>query len=216
MTDSIPQCNPHTVVRTIFDNSLTLVSTKEDELGKLDAAAGDGDHGAGMMRGLRAAHKALLTVDDDLPAGMMLMQAGSAFADAAGGASGALYGMFIMTVGKTLAAGPFDTSAVYAALDAGMAAIAKLGKAKPGDKTMLDALDPFVTALGTAAGQGVELAAAWASALPAAEAGVKATADMIAKRGRSSKLGERSLGTADPGATSMLYLLLSVRDALER
>ena len=206
-------CNPHALIRSAFANSLALIGEKEDELGKLDAAAGDGDHGAGMMRGLRAANEALANMGDDVPAGMLLMQAGSAFSDAAGGASGALYGMFIMNIGKKLGAGPFDTAAVHAALDAGMAAIAKLGKAKVGDKTMLDALDPFVTALGGAANQ--ELVSAWTSALPAAEAGAKETADMVAKRGRSSKLGERSLGTPDPGATSMVYLLTSVGEALK-
>lgn len=205
-------CNAHATIRAALANSLKLITEKEDELGKLDAAAGDGDHGAGMTRGLRAANDALTKIDDNAPAGMLLMQAGSAFSDAAGGASGALYGMFIMTIGKTLGAGPFETADVHKALDAGMAAIMKLGKSKPGDKTMLDALDPFITALGEAADQ--PLVEAWATALPKAEAGAQATADMVAEKGRSSKLGERSLGHPDPGAISMTYILQSVGKAL--
>ena len=210
MTD----CNPHAVVRACLANSLKIIEIKEDELGDLDAAAGDGDHGSGMLRGLRAANQAIKDVADDGPAGMLLMQAGSGFADAAGGASGALYGMFMMTIGKTLGAGPFDTTAVHAALDAGMAAIMKLGKSKPGDKTMLDALDPFVTALGAATEQ--PLADAWRAALPAADAGAQSTAKMTAAKGRSSKLGDRSLGHVDPGATSMVYLLGAVGEALNQ
>ena len=211
------ECNAHVIICTIFSKSLALITTKEDELGQLDAAAGDGDHGAGMMRGLRAANGALANVGDDVPAGALLMQAGSAFSDAAGGASGALYGMFFMTVGKSLGAGPFDsgpamTATLCAALDAGMVAICKVGKSKPGDKTMLDSLAPFIQALDEASTH--ELATAWAMALPAAEAGAKATAEMIAAKGRSSKLGERSLGHPDPGATSMFYLLTAVGEAL--
>lgn len=205
-------CNPHAVIRACLANSLSLITEKEDELGKLDAAAGDGDHGAGMTRGLRAANEALTKVDDTVPAGMLLMQAGSAFSDAAGGASGALYGMFIMTIGKTLGTGPFETADVHKALDAGMAALMKLGKSKPGDKTMLDALAPFITALGESTDQ--PLVDAWSSALPKAEAGAQATADMVAGKGRSSKLGERSLGHPDPGAVSMTYILQSVGKAL--
>lgn len=205
-------CNPHAVLRASLANSLKIIAEKEDELGKLDAAAGDGDHGAGMVRGLRAANDALEKVNDEVPAGMLLMQAGSAFSDAAGGASGALYGMFIMTIGKTLGAGPFETAAVHKALDAGMAAIMKLGKSKPGDKTMLDALGPFVTALGDLSDR--PLAEAWSAALSAADAGAKATADMVAAKGRSSKLGERSLGHPDPGATSMVYILTAVGQSI--
>lgn len=201
-------CNPHAVIRACLANSLSTIAEKEDHLGKLDAAAGDGDHGAGMLRGIRAANGALENVSDDVPAGMLLMQAGSAFSDAAGGASGALYGMFIMTVGKTLGAGPFETADIHNALEAGMAAIMKLGKSKPGDKTMLDALAPFISSLGEAADQ--PLGTAWSTALPTAEAGAQATAEMVAAKGRSSKLGERSLGHPDPGAKSMVYILNAI------
>lgn len=209
---SMANCNAHAIIRTALATCLDVVGQKEEELGKLDAAAGDGDHGAGMMRGLRAATDTLETINDEIPPGMLLMQAGSAFSDAAGGASGALYGMFIMTVGKTLGGGPFETADIHKALEAGMAAIMKLGKSKPGDKTMLDALDPFITALSDSTEQ--PLTDAWTAALPAAEAGAKATADMVAAKGRSSKLGERSLGHPDPGATSMVYILKAVGQSI--
>jgi dihydroxyacetone kinase len=88
-----------------------------------------------------------------------------------------------------------------------MATVAKLGKAAPGDKTMLDALAPFVTAFAAAAAGGQRVAAAWHAALPAAAAGAEATAAMVARRGRAARLGERSVGHVDPGAQSVVYLL---------
>ena len=199
------------VVRQTLSNALTLMEAHEAELGKLDAAAGDGDHGTTMVRGLKAA---VGTLDGagEIDAGALLTQAGLAFSDAAGGTSGALYGMLLATVGQQLGDGPCDTASVSAALQAGQDVVSRLGKAQPGDKTMLDALAPFIDEL-RAAGA-APLAEAWQGALPAAEAGATATADMIAQRGRSAKLGERSLGHRDPGAVSMTYLLQAAGDAL--
>ncbi len=199
------------IVGRTLTNALAIVEVHETELGKLDAAAGDGDHGATMVRGLKAA-VATLAAGDAPDAGALLSRAGMAFSDAAGGASGALYGMFLATVGRQLGDGPYDTQTVAAALQVGQDVVARLGKAQPGDKTMLDALAPFVEAL-RAAGD-LPLAEAWQNGLPAAAAGAAATADMVARRGRSSKLGERSLGHRDPGAVSMTYLLQAAGDAL--
>ncbi len=199
------------VVRQTLTNALTIIEAHEAELGKLDAAAGDGDHGTTMVRGLKAAVGTLDNAGESA-AGAPLTRAGMAFGDAAGGASGALYGMFLATVGQQLGDGPYDTASVAAALQSGQDVVARLGKARPGDKTMLDALAPFVDKL-RAAGD-APLAEAWQDALPAAEAGANATAAMIAQRGRSAKLGERSLGHRDPGAVSMTYLLQAAGDAL--
>ncbi|MEZ4680131.1 MAG: DAK2 domain-containing protein [Caldilineaceae bacterium] len=133
--------------------------------------------------------------------------------DAAGGSSGALYGMMIMTIGQKIGAEPSRASLVTA-LAAGSDAVARLGKAKVGDKTLLDTLDPFVTAFATQIDDGAELVKAWQSALPAAAMGAASTTEMVAKRGRSSKLAERSLGHPDPGAYSMLYMLQAVGNVL--
>lgn len=198
--------DPSAIVRLCLARVLATIEAREEELGRLDAAAGDGDHGAAIVRGLRAANQAASQTDAGT-AGQLLAQAGSAFADAGGGASGALVGMFLATIGNTLGDGPFDIAHIHAAIRAGMQTICTLGKAKAGDKTMVDALDPFVNRLAQAADSGHGLAAGWQLALEAAEQGVQATKSMIARRGRSSRLGERSLGHADPGATSMLFML---------
>lgn len=199
------------VVRRWLALALEVIAAHEDELGRLDAAAGDGDHGATMVRGLRAASAAVTTATGS--AGDLLMTAGAAFADAAGGSSGALVGALLTTTGRTLGAGPYDTPALVKALQAGLAMVMRLGKAQPGDKTLIDALQPFVDAL-AAQPLDLPLAAAWQAALPAARQGAETTAGMIAKRGRSAKLGERSLGHPDPGATSMTFLLQAAGAAL--
>lgn len=203
------------IVRQIFQALLDRLTAAEEELGKLDAAAGDGDHGTGMTRGMRAAVNALENAPPETPAPQLFMQAGSAFADAAGGSSGALYGMILTAIGQKIGAAPTATS-VVTALTAGRDALAKLGKAKVGDKTMLDTLDPFVTALTAQVTGGAGLVASWQAALPAAEAGAAATAQMVAKRGRSSRLAERSLGHPDPGAYSMLYILQAIGPVLAK
>lgn len=200
-----------TIVQRWLALALETIAAHEDELGRLDAAAGDGDHGATMVRGLRAAVAAAGKTSGG--AGQLLAEAGTTFADAAGGASGALVGALLSTTGRTLGDGPYDTPAVTAALQAGAKMVMRLGKAQPGDKTLLDALQPFVDAL-AAQPPDQPLAAAWMAALPAAHQGAEATSAMVAKRGRSAKLGERSLGHPDPGATSLVYLLQAMGDVL--
>jgi dihydroxyacetone kinase len=202
--------NRAAVVRLCLSKALAAIEAIEIELGRLDAVAGDGDHGSGMVRGLRAANAA---VADGTP-GEMLTQAGAAFADAAGGASGALVGTLIMTIGQNLPADQIDAPALHRALDAGLNAVCLLGRAKVGDKTMVDTLAPFVHAFGVATSDGESLVVTWQKALPAAEEGMQSTAEMVSKRGRASRLGERSKGSLDPGAVSILYLLRAVGEGL--
>lgn len=200
------------IARVCITNMLFAIEQAEAMLGRLDAVAGDGDHGAGMVRGFKAAQSASLAADTT-SAGQLVATAGSAFTDAAGGASGVLFGMFITTFGQNLPEQP-DALALYQAAEAGLAIVCKLGKAQAGDKTMVDTLAPFVDALGTAAEAGDSPAQAWLNALPAAKAGMEATAEMISRRGRSSRLGDRSLGSMDPGAVSAYILLEAVGDTL--
>lgn len=201
------------VVRLSLNKALEAISNAEEELGKLDSVAGDGDHGLGMVRGFKAAVAA--AEGQGTPA-QILMRAGAAFGDAAGGASGALVGTCISTIGKSLENPTISPVDVAIALEAGLGMITKLGKAKVGDKTMIDTLDPFVLAFNEAARGGASITAAWNTALTAAEAGMQSTADMISKRGRSSRLGERSRGTLDPGSVSTYYVLKAVADVLNQ
>lgn len=193
-------------------NMLAAIEQIEEELARLDAFAGDGDHGAGMVRGLRAANQAAQAADSPF-ANAIVEAAGDAFVDTAGGASGVLFGTLISTVGQNLAEAP-DAANVAQAVKAGMDTVCELGNTEPGDKTMVDTLAPFVTAILEAAGTGLSVREAWLQALPAAKAGMEATAQMVSKRGRSSRLGERSVGGMDPGAVSVYHLLRTVGETL--
>ena len=200
------------VIRTIFRDVYEVISAREDELGKLDAVAGDGDHGTGMVRGLKAAQRSAdETASQD--AGPILSDAGAAFSDAAGGSSGALVGIFIITIGNKFP-DEATTTGVYQAVQLGYERMKKLGKAEPGQKTMLDTLHPFLAALADATEQ--PLAEAWARALPAAREGMEATKAMKSRKGRAARLGDRSQGHADPGAVSMYCLLETVGKVLAR
>ncbi len=195
--------------RAALREALAAIRAAEAELGRLDAAAGDGDHGAGMVRGFKAASDAVEGFGGT--ARQSFTRGGTAFQDAAGGASGALVGAFLMAVGGALPAtdDEVDARAYAAAFAAGVATIQRHGGAQPGDKTMIDTLAPFVTALAEAASRGLGLAEAWAEALPAARGGMVATASMTPKVGRASRLGDRAVGFQDPGATSMYEVLMA-------
>lgn len=199
------------IARDLIARALASVSAAEAELAKLDAVAGDGDHGAGMVRGLKAAAAA----EEREELGPQLQAAGMAFADAAGGASGALVGTLIATIGTTLAGTDGDGPAVHRALRAGVDAVGRLGKAAPGDKTMIDAWEPFVVRFGAQVEAGAGTVAAWRAAVAAAEEGAEATAQMTSRRGRASKLGDRSLGHVDPGARSAVLMIGAVAEGLE-
>lgn len=198
------------VIRTIFRDVYSVISAHEDELGKLDAVAGDGDHGIGMVRGLKAAQRSADGAASE-NAGTILAEAGAAFSDAAGGSSGALVGIFIITIGNKFP-DEVTTMGVYQAVQLGYERMKKLGKAEPGQKTMLDTLYPFLAALADATDR--PLAEAWEGALPAAREGMNATKTMKSQKGRAARLGDRSQGHTDPGAVSMYYLLRSVGDNL--
>ncbi|NLE72010.1 MAG: DAK2 domain-containing protein, partial [Actinomycetales bacterium] len=191
----------------------------EAELGRLDAVAGDGDHGRGMVRGTTAARDAArAAADAGAGAGDVLARAGRAWAGQAGGTSGVLWGAMLEAAAEVLPDRPETwerwarepVRLVADAVDAAAAALRRLGGAEVGDKTMLDALAPFGAAL--AADPGAPLAAAWRAAADAARAAAEATADLRPRVGRARPLAERSVGTPDPGATS---LALAARAAAE-
>ena len=199
--------------RAALRNARAVMESVEQELGRLDAAAGDGDHGAGMVRGFRAAVDAIS--DDSGTARRAFTRAGIGFQNAAGGASGALVGGWLIALGGALPADDdvVDSAAVAHAIGAATEALQRMGGAQAGDKTMLDTLLPFSKALAAAAQDNASVSVAWAAAIPAAATGMLSTVEMISRRGRASRLGERSRGTQDAGATSMYYVLQAFGDA---
>ena len=186
----------------------------EDHLTELDAAIGDADHGANMTRGARAAVAALADHPGE-DAGSLIATVGHTLIRSIGGASGPLYGTWFSTLGRTL---PEEHAAAPAqladALLAALEAVQQLGAAEVGDKTMVDALSPASLRAVDAATAGADLAGLLRLAVGAAEDGAVATIPLRARRGRASYLGARSEGHQDPGATSAVIVLDTLRAAV--
>ena len=199
------------------------VAEARERLTDLDAAIGDGDHGINLDRGFRELARRIDA--DDLPGeppAAVLAAAGRVLMGTVGGASGALYGRAFQRAGAALAELDQREVAGYpvarearaaAAFASAVDAVAALGRATPGEKTMLDALVPARAAYAAALEEGVTLAGATARAAAAAEAGAQRTIPLLATKGRASYLGERSIGHLDPGAASSAILLRALADA---
>lgn len=182
------------------------VSEQKDHLTDLDAAIGDGDHGANLARGFGAVVAALGDGQGQEPAAL-LKKVGMTLVSKVGGASGPLYGTLFLRMAGPAGQGPLDADAFVAALRAGVAGVQERGKAAAGDKTMLDALLPACDALEAAVADGADLRTGLQAAVEAGRAGRDATTPMVARKGRASYLGERSAGHLDPGAASSVLLL---------
>ncbi|MEU8529337.1 MULTISPECIES: dihydroxyacetone kinase subunit DhaL [Streptomyces] len=173
------------------------VDREAGRLTELDSAIGDADHGVNLQRGF-AAVTAVLEKEEPATPGAVLVLAGRQLISTVGGASGPLYGTLLRRTGKELGDEPaVGRQRLAEALGAGVAAVAQLGGAKAGDKTMLDALLPAVAAL----------AESFGAARDAAGQGALDTVPLQARKGRASYLGERSIGHQDPGATSSALLI---------
>ncbi|MET0473688.1 MAG: dihydroxyacetone kinase family protein [Mycobacterium sp.] len=192
-----------------------MLADNEDELGRIDAVAGDGDHGRGMVKGSSAARAAVeKAVEDGAGSASVLAAAGKEWAAKAGGTSGVLWGALLTALGARLGdTGTPDSATVAAGMRDGYDALIQLGGASPGDKTMLDAMLPFVEELERRVGDGEAWRDAWQAAADVATAAATATADMRPKVGRARPLAERSIGTPDAGATSLAMCAHTVADS---
>ena len=189
------------------------VRTERDHLVQLDAAIGDGDHGTNMVRGFEAVVQAL-GADDGSPPGKLLVLAGRTLVSTVGGASGPLWGSALRSGGRVLGEQmTFEGNQLVEVLSAALASVKDLGTAAVGDKTMVDALEPAVDTLRSRLHDGVALDQALDAAAAAAEAGMRSTVPLQARKGRASYLGERSVGHQDPGATSTALILRALQKA---
>ena len=171
-----------------------VYADNKERLTELDSAIGDADHGINMDRGFTAV-KAELAAAAPADIRGILQKVATVLIKTVGGASGPLYGTFFL---RAAAAAPHPEMDILAFLQAGVEGVRQRGKAEPGDKTMLDALLPALDAMRTG---GLDAAAA------AAEAGMRATIPMQARKGRACYLGARSVGHQDPGATSAWLMI---------
>ena len=197
----------------IADVAAVIVANKA-YLSEIDGKIGDGDHGVNMAKGFgRAAER--------LKGGETLDEAMQVLSDVLmteiGGSMGPLYGMMFSDMADALAGKPVIDAASYAVmLRAGLDGVQEIGSAKVGDKTLLDCLVPSVETFEAASASGKSFAEALDLLKAAAVVGRDNTIDLVAKIGRSSRLGERSRGVLDAGATSCCMILSSLADGVTK
>jgi phosphoenolpyruvate---glycerone phosphotransferase subunit DhaL len=198
----------------MFAQAAACIRSEHQRLTELDSVGGDGDHGTTM---LRAAEQMELWSDvsstESLPG--LLKAAGWRVLSVDGGASSSLLGTFLAGMGDApLDGDSMDCPSLAQAFEAGLRAITRQTKAKPGDKTMMDALTPAVAAASAAAQAGKTIPEALEDAALAARLGVESTRDLVARYGRARSLGERTRGHPDAGATSIALLFKGFKEGV--
>ena len=198
----------------VLESIGTMLAAQADTLSALDAAMGDGDHGVSMVIAYRAVHEALTARPVEDPAAFLRAVA-AALLNSVGAAMGPLFSAAFDRAGRVLAAHPaLDAAVVATMLEAARDGVIARGKGAVGEKTMIDALAPAAQAARSAADAGLTARQSLSAAAEAAMAGAQSTKQMIALRGRASRLGERTLGCQDPGATSVALILQTISSTL--
>jgi len=192
-----------------------VINANRAHLSEIDGAIGDGDHGINMSKGFTQAGAALGKTPPPLPQALRVLS--ETLMEGSGGSMGPLYGTLFSAMadtldGATLLDGPLFGRMLHAALDG----VEEIGSARPGDKTLLDALAPAITAFDAATAEGRSFADSLDAMAAAAERGRDATRDMIARVGRASRLGERSRGVLDAGATSCCLILQTLAAGVKK
>ena len=197
-----------------LESMCDTIENEKEYLSELDGAIGDGDHGVNMAKCFREVKKKLAesTAED---VGTLFKDVGMVVLNSVGGAMGALYGTFFLKLSQESAGkGEVNLSDLVKIFQTGEQGILDIGKANPGDKTLIDTLSPAVRAIEAAQKEGKPLAGALADFEQAAKKGMESTTGMLAKMGRASRLGERTIGHQDAGATSCYFILRSLASAV--
>ncbi|WP_027034078.1 dihydroxyacetone kinase subunit DhaL [Mesorhizobium loti] len=203
-------------LKRMFDAIAVAVGADKDRLCQLDGVIGDADHGIAMELGFNAVRDAMAPLDLAATEPTALLNtAAKSFLNAVGASSGPLYATAFMRAAAAVKGKATLADADFIALFQAMAqGIKDRGKAEAGEKTMVDAWQPAAEAAAAANLAGKTLAESLEAAFAAAQRGAEATKDMIAAKGRSSRLGERSLGHMDPGAASAVTVVGAIRKSL--
>ncbi|MBZ9681934.1 MULTISPECIES: dihydroxyacetone kinase subunit DhaL [unclassified Mesorhizobium] len=203
-------------LKRMFDAIAVAMEADRDRLCQLDGVIGDADHGIAMALGFNAARDALASLDLTAAEPTALLNAAAkSFLNAVGASCGPLYATaFMRAAAAVKGKATLADADVVALLQAMAQGIKDRGKAETGEKTMVDAWQPAAEAAGASNAEGKNLAESLQAAFAAAERGAESTKDMIAAKGRSSRLGERSLGHIDPGAASAVTVIGAMRDSL--
>jgi dihydroxyacetone kinase-like protein len=199
----------------IIETMADTIEREKDHLSDLDGAIGDGDHGVNMAKCFREVKKKL-PENSGKDIGTILKNVGMVILNSVGGAMGALYGTFFLKASKEVVGKAEVTlEDLVKMFEAGEKGIQEMGKAQLGDKTLLDTIDPAVKALKEAEAQKRSLVEALADFAEAAKKGAESTKEMISRIGRSSRLGERTIGHQDAGATSCYFILRAFYEGIQ-
>jgi phosphoenolpyruvate---glycerone phosphotransferase subunit DhaL len=197
-----------------LESMCDTIENEKEYLSELDGAIGDGDHGVNMAKCFREVKKKLAESSAQ-DVGALFKEVGMVVLNSVGGAMGALYGTFFLKLSQESAGkAEVNLSDLVAMFQTGEQGILDLGKANRGDKTLIDTLSPAVRAIEAAAKEGNTLVGALADFEQSAKQGMESTKDMLAKMGRASRLGERTIGHQDAGATSCYFILRSLASTI--
>jgi dihydroxyacetone kinase-like protein len=210
MADKISSTQMLTTLEKLCDT----FEKQKDYLSELDGAIGDGDHGVNLAKCFREVKKKLAEDRGD-NIGSLFKNVGMVVLNSVGGAMGALYGTFFLKLSQeSLSKSELDLSDLVVIMQTAEKGVLDLGKAKLGDKTLVDTLCPAVRSLEAAEKDGLSLPEALVNFEQAAKKGMESTTDMLAKMGRASRLGKRTIGHQDAGATSCYFILHAIASAL--
>lgn len=200
--------------KRMLGGSVAIIREKCDELSRLDAAIGDGDHGVTMLRAMEKVNQVM----ESFPTGKiadLLNEIGMDLLNIDGGATGPLFGsLFLGMADGAVDQVELDAEHFALVFEKGLESIGKQTKARVGDKTLMDALIPAVESLRASAQEGQDIPTMLASAAAAAWQGAESTKDFPAHFGRAKFQGERTLGHPDPGSISMAYIFKGMHDGL--
>ena len=196
---------------------IEVINANRAYLSEIDGAIGDGDHGINMSKGFSQCRDALLAKPELPGLAESLDTLAMTLLEGIGGSMGPLYGSFFMGLAETLSGKTqLDALLFGEALVNGVAGVETVSNAKVGDKTLMDTLIPARDAYQAALAGGADFSAALGTMIAAAEAGWKSTKDLQARIGRSARLGERSIGVLDAGATSCFLILKSMGTSIQQ
>jgi dihydroxyacetone kinase-like protein len=199
--------------KAVLDDLVKTITENRAYLSEVDGAIGDGDHGINMSKGFKMAGERM-TGEENLSDGLKLI--GKTLVEEIGGAMGPLYGAVFRAMARAIKdADRIDAEHFEEMLASAYEKIQDLGEAKVGDKTLVDTLDPALEAFKQARADGETFSGALEKMREAAEKGKESTKELVAQKGRAARLGERSKGVLDAGATSCWLILDSMATSMQ-
>lgn len=201
--------------RDVVLSLISAINENKAWLSEIDGAIGDGDHGVNMAKGFNMAKEKVDDAGETLSE--QLKSLGMTLVSNIGGAMGPIYGTFFMRMAKPIEGKyEIDENDFKSMLESALEGVKKRGQAEVGDKTLVDTLEPATKAFAESVEKGLSFKEALDKMVETAKKGMESTKDLVAKKGRSSRLGDRSKGTIDAGAASCYIILKTLAESIEK